>query len=260
MPTISRSRAVREARSPASVPLFRQPDWAERLPWLVQGITARGEDGRPFDLAVFGAGDPDAAWERWWRLARAAEMDRVVLGRQVHGRTVRFHGRPGPGMLLTPDTDGHATATPGVLLAVTVADCVPVFVVDPETRAAALLHAGWRGLAAGIVGRGVDTLRDRMGAAPDRLLLHAGPAICGECYEVGPEVHRALGRDDPGEPAPVDLRALVAERARGRGLRADAITISEHCTLCGDGRFFSHRGGDRERQAAVVGIRTRGAA
>src|SRR5690606_18360795 len=104
-----------------------------------------------------------------------------------------------------PAIDGHATRAPGLLLAVSVADCVPVSLVDPERRAVALLHAGWRGAAAGILERGLEVLAERLLARPEDLHVHLGPAICGGCYEVGPEVHRALGLPEPPAPAPVDL-------------------------------------------------------
>lgn len=261
MQTKTAMRRIDEKRADSPVPLFVHPEWRERLPWLVQGVTGRGEDDEPFDLALFGPdGGGDEAWDRWWRVADAAGMDRVVQGRQVHGRRVRLHGAAAPGILVTPAADGHATASPGILLAVTVADCVPVFLVDPERRAVALLHAGWRGVAAGVLRRGLEVLRDRLDLDPDGLLLHAGPAICGDCYEVGPEVHRALDRPDPGRPTPLDLRRILVERARSLGIRDGAMTVSDRCTRCGDASFFSHRGGDGERQAAILGIRRPGEA
>ena len=231
------------------------------MPWLIQGTTGRGDGGGPFDLALFAPErDGRAVWERWWRLAEAAGAERIAHGRQVHGARVRLHRKADTGMTLVPACDGHAAAEPGILLAVTVADCVPVFLVEPRERVVALLHAGWRGVAAGILGRGVELLRDRLGIEPGQLLLHAGPAVCGDCYEVGPEVHRALGLADPGGPAPVDLRAILARRAVEMGVPADAVSLSSHCTLCGDSPFFSHRGGDGERQAAVLGVRRPGEA
>lgn len=252
-------RNLTERRVASDPPLFAHPGWRERLPWLVQGVTGRGEAPEPFDLAFFGPeGGGDPVWRRWRRLGESVGTERIVVGRQVHGSRVRLHGATPPGVLLTAATDGHATASPGVLLAVTLADCVPVFLADPEVPAVALLHAGWRGVAAGILRRGVETLRDRLGSAPERLLLHLGPAICGECYEVGPEVHRALELPDPGRPTPVDLRSVLAERVRGLGIPDDAVTVSGHCTRCGDSPFFSHRAGDVERQVAVAGIRRPG--
>lgn len=261
MQTKTAVRRIEEERTAAPVPLLVHPGWRERLPWLVQGVTGRGGGDEAFDLALFGpGGGREEAWDRWRRVAEAAQMDRIVLGRQVHQSRVRLHRAGPPGILVVPDTDGHAAASPGMLLAVTVADCVPVFLADSDGRAVALLHAGWRGVAAGILQRGLDVLRDRLDLAPEGLLLHAGPAICGECYEVGPEVHRALDLPESGGPAPVDLRRVLVERARELGIRDGSITVSSRCTRCGDSPFFSHRRGDRERQAAILGIRRPGEA
>jgi copper oxidase (laccase) domain-containing protein len=141
-----------------------------------------------------------------------------------------------------------------VLLTVSVADCVPISLVAPERRAVALLHGGWRGIAAGILERGIELLTGRFGARASELHAHLGPAICGRCYEVGPEVHRGLGLPEPSGAQPVDLRAILAERMSIVGIPEDGITCSTHCTRCGDGSFFSHRGGSVERQVAVLGV------
>ncbi len=85
--------------------------------------------------------------------------------------------------------------------------------------------------------------------------MHLGPAICGACYEVGPEVHAALGLEVPPLAAPVDLREALARQARAAGVPPESITISSLCTLCGDGNLFSHRGGRSERQVAILGLR-----
>ena len=111
----------------------------------------------------------------------------------------------------------------------------------------ALVHAGWRGVAGGIVERAVAELGSRHGAAAGGLWLHCGPAICGTCYEVGPEVHRAVdaGAPAPGHPTPIDLRAAIARRAHALGVAEERVTVSAHCTRCGPGGFYSHRGGSR---------------
>jgi len=250
-------RAIEEDAVGEGVPLFRHPEWQERFPWLVQGITGRGgEDGPAFDLALFGeAGGGEAAWTRWKELAEVAEARRVVHGAQLHGPVIRVHDDGPPGLHLSWEADGHVTASTGVLLAVALADCVPVYLVHPGRRTVCLIHAGWRGIAAGILGRGIETLRDRMAVEPEELVFHAGPSICGECYEVGPEVHEALGLEVPATPAPVDLRRRLAEEAHDHGVPEEEITISTRCTLCGPRIFFSHRGGDAGRQVGFLGIR-----
>jgi polyphenol oxidase len=133
-------------------------------------------------------------------------------------------------------------------MAVSIADCVPVFLAHPS-GAVAVLHSGWRGTAARIVERGIAALAI-LGAPAAELHVHLGPAICGRCYEVSPDVYAQLtGRTPPG-PATVDIRALIASHARESGVRH--VTVSDACTRCDNDRFFSHRAGDAGRQLGVI--------
>jgi YfiH family protein len=258
MAAATRVRVVAEAEAGGEVPLWIHPEWAERFPWLVQGTTGRGAAEAPFDLGLSGAGPAGPTLERWRSLRAAAGAETVVHSRQVHAADVWTHREQGaPGIAVMDGFDGHVTAVPGLLLTVSVADCVPVSIVDPETRSVALVHAGWRGTAGGIVERALEMLYAEHGARADDLWLHCGPAICGECYEVGPEVHAGVrpGCAPPDAPTPIDLRAAIAERAAGRGVLPERITVSGHCTRHGPGGFFSHRGGSPARQMGVLGIR-----
>ncbi|MBI4539141.1 MAG: laccase domain-containing protein [Gemmatimonadetes bacterium] len=261
MPANTEVELVRERPATGAVPLYVHAMWSERFPWLVQGTTAAGPGEAPFDLRLFGSAPVGRVLERWEQLREATGCPRVVISRQVHGTRVLVHGAGGsedsraPGLFVTRGYDGHATRAPGLLLTVSVADCVPISAVDPARRAIALLHGGWRGIAAGVVEAGVSALVKLGGSRPDELYVHLGPAICGGCYEVAPEVHAALGFPIPARPAPVDLRALLVERAIALGVRRDRLSVSAHCTKCGDSPFFSHRGGRAERQMGVLGIR-----
>ncbi len=235
--------------------------WDARLPWLWAATTRRDWGG-----------DPVACSERFL----AAGWRSVVRSRQVHGAVVRVHVDPRAGVWMAGDGDGHVTRTPGLLLAVTLADCVPVFVADPVQRAVGLLHAGWRGAAAGMLERGLAALGRGFGSLPSDLFVHLGPAICGQCYEVGPEVFAALGETVPSGPAAVDLRAVLRRRALAAGVDRGRLIVSEECTLCGDGRgdwrdggrgggrvggrYFSHRGGDAGRHLGAIGILPRSGA
>ncbi|MFB6240654.1 MAG: polyphenol oxidase family protein, partial [Gemmatimonadota bacterium] len=151
-PGASAGRASPDAealRRDGPLPAYRLTGWEEAHPGLRAGVTAGAEAG---DLGV-ATERPPAEWaERMEALAGAAGARRVVLPRQVHGRRVlEAAGGAPPGILLAGEADGLTTDEPGTLLAVTVADCVPVFVLDPESGALALLHAGWRGTAAGVL-------------------------------------------------------------------------------------------------------------
>ncbi len=238
------ARMGREERR-GDVPLFVHPEWT-RWNWLVQGTTAR-EAG---NFSSFGEQSANAVQTQWRTLREWTGMRRSVIGRQVHGAQVISHETFADGTLFTSDADGHLTRVVGTLLAVSVADCVPVFVVDERARMVALLHAGWRGIAAGILARGIKC----MGGFLANTFVHLGPAICGDCYEVGPEVHVALGLPGPSAKGNVDLRAVLAQQAREVGIQEANITTSSYCTRCNESPFFSHRAGHPERQVGIIGL------
>jgi YfiH family protein len=196
------------------------------------------------NLGLWTDDDPERVGENRERVAAQAGVarQRFAQGRQVHGAQVRRvtalpHGAP-------PDADGQATALAGVAPVVLVADCLPIALVARE--AVAVLHAGWRGLAGGIVGEGVAALRE-LGAGAFRAAIGPGAGPC--CYEVGAEVHAALGTR--GRTA--DLKAVAREQLRAAG--AHEVHDVGLCTLCsGPDLFFSHRrdGGVTGRQAGVA--------
>ncbi len=247
------ARRVRETKG-ATVPALVHDGWAEEFPWLVQGTTTRGEPAREFDLGLFSGGSPvDVVHERWDRLLAATGMRAAVHARQVHEAGVRVHGAVAAGLSIVDACDGHLTSEAGVLLTVTTADCVPIFIVDAAARRVAVLHAGWRGAAAGVLERGLALMSS--GTSARELRLHFGPAICGDCYEVGPEVFAALGESVPSSATELDLRGVLARRALDVGVNPVHVTVSEHCTRCTQSELFSHRGGDRGRQVGYLGIR-----
>ncbi|MBI4409821.1 MAG: polyphenol oxidase family protein [Gemmatimonadetes bacterium] len=255
-------REIREEPVAGPVPLYVHPEWAARFPWLAQGTTARRRAGATsvspdadFDLRLFGDLPVGSVLARWRALREQTGCPRAVHARQRHGAAALVHEAGPPGLCIAEGYDAHVTRAPGVLLTVSVADCVPVSLVDPVSRSVALVHAGWRGAAAGALEAGLAALIGCSGAPVERLHVHLGPAICGRCYEVGPEVHAALGLPVPSAPAPVDLRLLLAGRAAAQGVPLDQLTVSAFCTRCGDPPFFSHRGGDTGRQMGVLGVK-----
>lgn len=198
-----------------------------------------------------GDGEPPAETLARWRALQAelAEMaPRLASARQIHGAKVLEHGEGSDGWTRHAGADGHLTVARGVACAVTVADCVPVFIAHPS-GAVALLHAGWRGTAARIVEKGIGRLVD-LGLDAADLRVHLGPAICGRCYQVGPDVFEQLTGWQTIRNRNVDLRALLAEQAKESGVRQ--LSASPHCTRCDNDRFFSHRAGDAGRQVAVI--------
>ncbi|MGH8526756.1 MAG: polyphenol oxidase family protein [Gammaproteobacteria bacterium] len=192
---------------------------------------------------------------RWMGLveALAPRATRLATALQVHGDRIIEHQGEWNGWLRdTSGADGHLSAAPGTAMAVTIADCVPIFVAHPSGLGA-ILHSGWKGTAAGIVRAALDEFA-RRGAKVEEILVHLGPAICGRCYEVGPDVYGAVTGQKVDAPALLDLRAVIATQARQAGA---TVTISELCTRCHNERFFSHRAGDSGRQLGVLLIRGR---
>ena len=198
------------------------------------------------------AGEPTAeVIGRWTALTHSAaelQAPRLASGIQVHGAGIALHRPAWLGWLRIGDVDGHAWSQPGMAAAVTVADCVPVFLAHPS-GAGAILHSGWRGTVAGITERAI-TWFGRTGFGAGSLRMHLGPSICGGCYEVSPDVYAAVTNSTVNTPTPVDLRSAIADRARALGVRQ--ISISEWCTRCSTDRLFSHRAGDSGRQLGVL--------
>jgi hypothetical protein len=248
-------RIAAERDAGLGVPFRSTVAWSERWPWLIQGTTWRGADGS-FDLGLFGQQPVGETLARWRALEHALAVAGIVHSRQVHRAGIRIHGKATRGLTVLDGFDGHHTAEPGFALTVSVADCVPVSIVDPDARTATLLHAGWRGVAAGIIERGIALAAETGAGDTAGLHVHFGPAICGRCYEVGPEVHERLGLAVPDGPVPVDLRAVGAARAMTAGVPASGISLSSSCTRCDPDRpYFSHRAGEVGRQMAVLAIR-----
>ena len=180
--TSTEPRRVRETHD-ASVPALVHPDWMASFPWLLQGTTTRGPAERAFDLGLFGDASPGhLVHEHWNRLLEATDMSGAVHAQQVHEAEVRFHRTCDPGLHIVDPCDGHATDQSGALLAVTTADCVPVFVLDPDVPAVAVLHAGWRGAAAGVLEQGLSLLGNRTGSRTRDLYCWATFAMSRSPY------------------------------------------------------------------------------
>ncbi len=194
------------------------------------------------------------------RLRELIGVDRLARGHQVHGSVVRritvmpgdhragTAGIPAGGGQgdLDEHSDGQATALHGVGTMVLSADCLPVALGC--AGAVAMLHAGWRGLAAGVLEEGVRALGEL--GQEDEIVAVVGPGAGVCCYEVGPEVHEAFGGAH-GQDGRIDLRAIAHDRLLAAGVAR--VSDVPACTIC-DRRFFSHRreGARAGRQAGVA--------
>ena len=234
------------------VPNLVLMDWWENY-GVVAGIT--GAAGG-LDLARWGNRSPAEA-ERAWQAYQGSFESRFrsfAVGKQVHGTEVEVWSGLDDGLTVLEGVDGHATAERGTLLNVLVADCVPIYMLEPDSRSIALLHAGWRGTAAGVLPAGVERLAELSGAEASDFVMHCGVSICGECYEVGPEVIEAVSGVNASSPQKLDLRAALARHANDLGI--ERITVSPFCTLHDAGMFHSFRGQGQGsgRMAAYLGV------
>jgi YfiH family protein len=180
--------------------------------------------------------------------------------RQVHGnRCVELQGDEPRDHL---EVDAAWTARPGVVCAVLTADCLPLAIADRHGRAIGVAHAGWRGLAGGVI----ESLVTALPIAPAELVAWLGPAIGPAAFEIGPEVRDALMNADPGA-APAfqpgagdrwhaDLHELARRRLRALGVQT--IEGGGLCTHSDPERFFSHRraGGPTGRMATLAWLDT----
>jgi YfiH family protein len=168
--------------------------------------------------------DPDRVAENRARVERLTG-GRLAAVRQVHGTDV-VEADPDA----VADADGQVTAHPGVAAIALVADCLPIALVAPE--GVGMIHAGWRGLAGGVIANGVARLR-QLGAG--RIAAAIGPGAGPCCYEVGGEVHAAFGTSG----RTVDLKAIARERLTEAGV--ETVHDCGLCTMHDPERFFSHR-------------------
>ena len=224
------------------------------------GFTTRagGASPAPWDALNLGGavGDaPERVAENWRRLEAATGLAFARV-RQVHGaRVVRADAPCAP----AEEADAVVSLRPAVAACVSVADCVPVLLADPQTGTVAAVHAGWRGTLARAAAEGVRALGREAGAAPERLLAAVGPSIGPCCYEVSPELaarfRAELGpvvREDRG--VRLDLWAANRRVLEEAGLLPARIEVLGLCTACDGGRFFSHRrdAGRTGRQVAFI--------
>ena len=222
------------------------PDWP-CVPRVKSVITTRHGgvsqgDYTSFNLADHVGDDPDAVKQNRNQLRVELTLPREPCWlQQVHGTRVIDAGSSAGNL----EADGSVAFQPGVVCAVMTADCLPVLLADREGTRVAALHAGWRGLAAGILEQGVEALD----ASPEQLLAYLGPAIGPQAFEVGDEVRHAFIEHDPEvveafQPTGsgkwlADIYRLARQRLQSKGL--ENIYGGGRCTFREEGEFFSYR-------------------
>ncbi|MCU0266886.1 MAG: peptidoglycan editing factor PgeF [Actinomycetia bacterium] len=210
----------------------------------------------PYDrlnLAEHVGDDPPAVAANRARLLAALEGARgVAFMRQVHGRAVTVvAAAPGE----PPECDALVTATPGLVLAALVADCVPVLLADPDAGVVAAAHAGREGVRLGVVDATLEVMA-ALGARATRTRAVLGPAVCPACYEVPQPLRTQVAAVAPaahavsrwGTPA-LDLRAGLAARLAGHGVEVTAVG---GCTVETPQLYSFRRDGVTGRFAGLV--------
>jgi len=254
-----------------------------RLDWLAHGFSTRPRGANEQQT-------PQRNREKFFRAIGADRMRPLKL-RQIHSDVAHLADSALASLAEPPQGDALFTRELGLLLAVETADCVPILLADPKTRALAAIHAGWRGTLRRIAAKTLGRMQMEFGARPEDVIAALGPSIGRCCYEVGPEVAKefqaqfpnardwfdgpfdALASDEAANPLPwlsmappgheppaprVHLDLIAANRAIliAAGVAPKNISSSDYCTACRSDLFFSYR---RERSArrmiAAIAIR-----
>jgi YfiH family protein len=262
------------------------------FPWLVHGFSTsqggvsslHGEKILNLAFTEWDERDKVQKNRRLFQSAIDAEALTLVALKQFHSDLVcEFHAAPAEAC----NGDASITDSPKLLLGIQTADCVPILLVDPKHRAAAAVHAGWRGTLHRIVEKTIGRMAMQYETRPADLLAAVGPAIGGCCYEVGTEVAAAfqsqfanapawfdelrtgdepnplqwLNQFPPGHQPPpknvrLDLRKANRVQLLGAGVHPQNIFVSDLCTACRPDLLFSYRkqGAESGRMMAAIGI------
>ena len=267
------------------------------FPWLVHGFSTRPGGASHLDGAsVLNLGF--TSWDARSNVlanrskllaALEAEQMKLVALRQFHSDVIHlFDAAPEQ----APRGDAAITCTTGLALGIQTADCLPILLVDPERRAVAAIHAGWRGTLQRITGKTLGRMQMNLGTHPESVIAVLGPGIGVCCYEVGPQVAEAyshqfaaagewfegpfdqlstgeqpnplrwLSAAPPGHETPpprvrLDLMAANRWQLLDAGVNPSNIISSRLCTACRTDLLFSHRRerGRTGRMLAVIGLR-----
>jgi YfiH family protein len=237
---------------------YLQPAWAED--GIVAGFTTRngGTSRPPFNSLNLGfhTGDQQAAVEaNRAALTRAFDLPPHLLltVQQVHGSEILVIDQPNPDFshYQRVECDAVITNQTGVMIGILVADCYPVVLYDPAGPAAGVVHVGWRGAAAGLIGRTVRAMTEMFGSRPEQLCAAIGPGVGGHGYEVDRPVREAfragaggweqIARETSLGHWLLDLRLSCQLQLEAAGVLATRIETVAECTCCHRETFYSYR-------------------
>lgn len=249
-----------------------QADWCDGNR-LIAGVTTRngGVSRPPYNSLNLGFNTEDAPYNiegNRSTLLNAFDLPlhHLLLVKQVHGNDVVVIDKQNYDVshFQHVEADAIITNQPGLMLAVTVADCYPLMVFEPEQRVAAVIHAGWRGAANGLIGKTIDAMVNEFACRTDAMLVAVGPGISAEHYEVGKDVREGFrsGTGHWDEIASevefgkwrVDLQKSCLLQLEQAGVKKKNIDCTDACTWNQRELFFSYRrdAGTTGRQMGFV--------
>lgn len=231
------------------------PEW-DRFEGLVHGFLGRrgGRSQPPYaslNVSYDNGDDVQTVKQNWCELKVALGLSdvNVITANQVHGNTI-LKASNGTGKRAGVG-DGLMTDVPGLLLGIMAADCVPLLFLEPGRKVVGVVHAGWRGTAAGIAARAVTRMQEEYRIDPSALRVAMGPSIGPCCYEVGREVAGQIEANWPealrdawrpeGVKGRLDLKAINEAQLVGAGVPRSHIQKIGPCTACNVEDFFSYR-------------------
>ena len=245
--------------------LYTQPALFAPFPNLISAESTRhgGVSPAPFaslNLGISTDDSPENVIEnrRLFFEAIGATNYSFASSYQVHGTEVLYTTEPGR----FEGYDALITNQPGLLVGVTVADCVPVLIYDAENQVVATIHAGWRGTVGGIVSKTLARMQQQFDTQPAACYSYVGTCIDECSFEVGPEVAREFAdtfvQINPITQRPcVDLKANNRQQLIDAGVPVRQIELSPSSTVLNNQDYFSHRAekGQTGRMLAVIGLR-----
>lgn len=173
------------------------------------------------------------------------DPNQVIAAGLVQGNRIAIVGKADCGQLI-PETDAIITDTPGVILSVTVADCLPIYLYDPRKPAVAMVHAGWKGVHADIVGKTIARMASEFGSDPTYIQAYIGPYLQACHFEVREDVAKLFSNysnaiiNSEGK-LHIDLSKIVLKQLSTLGVINKNIKTSAECTYDDRDKFFSYR-------------------
>ena len=184
-------------------------------------------------------------------------LDRIAFPKQVHGNKVMFANKPG----VYDDCDGLITDKTNLYLAISVADCLPIFLYDSVNKIFAAIHSGWKGSKLRILSSAVQMMTQHFNSNPENIYAFMGQSAGVCCYEVGEEVATQFSEEfvdrPPGKKPHLNLKEYNKDILLREGFNKEHIEISSHCTICDSRLFHSFRrdGNNSGRMMGVIGLK-----